>query len=408
MVASPPPMPPRIYTVSQIQAHVRHILEEQGSVWVEGEISGHRRYPSGHHYFTLKDEGAQLSAVLWRSTAQRLRFELEEGLLVRARGTLTVYEVRGNYQMVVDGVEPVGQGPLQVRFEQMRRRLEEEGLFDPAHKVPLPPYPLRIALITSPAGAAVRDLITVARRRWPAVELVVVPVKVQGEGAAGEIAEAIRLADARGFDVLIVGRGGGSLEDLWAFNEEVVARAIFAAETPIVSAVGHEVDFTISDFVADLRAPTPSAAAEAVVPDRAAVRGWLDERKVRLSRALRAKVDDLAARLREIEASRAFRDPLDPVRRREQILDVVAGRLTRAFGDRLTRRRADLDRHAGRLDALSPLRVLARGYSVTQLLGRPLLRAADARPGDRLTTTLADGEISSTVTMVGHGEEAGL
>jgi len=400
-------MPPRIYTVSQIQSHVRRLLEEQGSVWVEGEISGHRCYPSGHHYFTLKDEGAQLSAVLWRSTAQRLRFELEDGMLVRARGTLTVYEVRGNYQMVVDGVEPVGQGPLQVRFEQMRKRLEAEGLFDAAHKVPLPQYPLRIALITSLAGAAVRDLITVARRRWPAVELVVVPVKVQGDGAAEEIAEAIALADTLDFDVLIVGRGGGSLEDLWAFNEEVVARAIFAAETPVVSAVGHEVDFTISDFVADLRAPTPSAAAESVVPDRVALEGWLDERRARLARALLARVNDLAARLREIEASRVFRQPLAPLREREQGLDLLALRLTRAFGDRLERRRADLDRHAGRLDALSPLRVLARGYSVTQLRGRPLRRASDARPGDRLRTVLADGELCSEVTMSQDGEEEG-
>ncbi|MHC5052775.1 MAG: exodeoxyribonuclease VII large subunit, partial [Planctomycetota bacterium] len=240
---------PRVYTVSELQAHVRDFLEsEVGRVWVEGEISNFKRHHSGHLYFALRDADARLDAVMWRSTARRLKFEPEEGLAVRARGNLTVYPPQGRYQMVVAALEPVGAGPLQVRFEQLRRKLAEEGLFDAEHKKELPAFPRRVALITSPTGAAVRDLISVALRRWPPLELAVVPVKVQGEGAAEEIAAGIREADGRGFDVLVIGRGGGSLEDLWAFNEEVVARAVFAAQTPVVSAVGHEVDVSISDL----------------------------------------------------------------------------------------------------------------------------------------------------------------
>jgi len=231
---------PQVLTVSELQSRVRDYLEQDfGRVWVEGEISGYKRHHSGHLYFALRDADARLDAVMWRSTARRLRFEPEEGLAVRARGHLTVYPPQGRYQMVVQALEPVGAGPLQVRFEQLRRQLAEEGLFDPEHKKELPLFPRRVALITSPTGAAVRDLISVALRRWPALQLVVVPVRVQGEGAAEEIAEGLRRADGRGFDVLVVGRGGGSLEDLWAFNEEVVARAIFAAETPVTNHCSH-------------------------------------------------------------------------------------------------------------------------------------------------------------------------
>ncbi len=250
---------PRVLTVSELQRKVRLSLERDfGRVWVEGEISGLSAPASGHRYFTLKDSRAQLRAVLWRSTVRRLKFELEEGMAVRARGNLTVYEPRGSYQMIVDGIEPVGTGPLQIAFEQLRLRLEQEGLFDPAHKRELPRFQRRVALITSSSGAAVRDLIQVMQRRWPALELVVVPVRVQGEGAAEDIADGIRLADDAGFDVLIVGRGGGSLEDLWAFNEEPVARALFAARTPVVSAA--------SDH--PRRRKSPPASPRAYVPPR--------------------------------------------------------------------------------------------------------------------------------------------
>ena len=259
---------PQVYTVSELQARVRDFLErEYGRVWVEGEISGFKRHHSGHLYFALRDADARLDAVMWRSTAARLRFEPEEGLAVRARGNLTVYPRQGRYQMIVQALEPVGAGPLQVRFEQMRRQLAEEGLFDAEHKKELPIFPRRVALITSPTGAAVRDLISVALRRWPPLELVVVPVKVQGEGAAEEIAAAIRLADGRGFDVLVVGRGGGSLEDLWAFNEEVVARAIFAAGTPVWTKTGQRAIETlqIGDLVLAQDVDTGELAYKPVV-----------------------------------------------------------------------------------------------------------------------------------------------
>jgi len=387
-----------VLTVSELQRRVRFHLEEHFSgIWVEGEISGTKAPSSGHRYFTLKDAGAQLQAVLWRTTVRSLRFSPEDGMLVRARGRLTIYEPRGSYQMVVEALEPVGAGPLQVAFEQLRRRLEAEGLFDPAHKVPVPEFPARVALVTSPSGAAVRDLIRVALRRWPPLELVVVPVRVQGEGAAAEIAAGVRLADRLGFDVLVVGRGGGSLEDLWAFNEEVVARAIFDARTPVVSAVGHEVDVSISDLVADLRAPTPSAAAELITPDAAEMRGRISDLRDRLSRALLAVVESLRARLRTIEASAAFRRPFDGIRDGEQALDDLSSRLVRALRGAFRARRARLDAGAGRLEALSPLRVLARGYSVTQRDGRVVTRAGQVRPGDEIRTILAEGEIRSRV-----------
>ncbi|MHC4161036.1 MAG: exodeoxyribonuclease VII large subunit [Planctomycetota bacterium] len=387
---------PHVYTVSELQAHVRDFLErEYGRIWVEGEISGFKRHHSGHLYFALRDADARLDAVMWRSTAGRLRFEPEEGLAVRARGNLTVYPRQGRYQMIVQALEPVGAGPLQVRFEQLRRQLADEGLFDAAHKKMLPAFPRRVALITSPTGAAVRDLISVASRRWPPLELVVVPVKVQGEGAAEEIADGIRLADGRGFDVLVVGRGGGSLEDLWAFNEEVVARAIFKARAPVVSAVGHEVDVAISDLVADVRAATPSAAAETITPSgdevRQALAGW----SRRLGRAFSGKIDDLRRELALLRQARPFRKPFERIREAGLELDELGQRLGRAFADGLKERRAAVDVAAGRLDALSPLKVLARGYSVTLLEDRVVRGAAEVTTGDELRTILAEGELRS-------------
>jgi len=398
-MGSPDPSQSRVYRVSELQAAVRDLLErEVGRIWVEGEISGVKRPHSGHLYFALKDDKARLDVVLWRSSAVRLKFDPEDGLVVRARGRLTVYAPQGRYQMEADALEPLGAGPLQVAFEQMRKRLEAEGLFDPARKRPLPAFPRRVALVTSPSGAAVKDLIHVALRRWPALELVVVPVRVQGEGAAEEIAAGIRAADARGFDVLVVGRGGGSLEDLWAFNEEPVARAIFAAKTPVVSAVGHEVDVTISDLVADVRAATPSAAMELVAPDRAQVAEGIRGTERRLARAAGRIVDEARRRVDAVASSRPFRRPFERVREAGIALDEVGTRLAAAAKERLRARGEALERAAARLDALSPLKVLARGFSVTVKGGRVLTRAADAKPGDELRTILADGEVRSRVT----------
>ncbi|HEX5137017.1 MAG TPA: exodeoxyribonuclease VII large subunit [Planctomycetota bacterium] len=385
--------------MGELQSAVRNLLEEEfGRVWVEGELSGVKRAQSGHVYFALKDEKARLDVVLWRSSAVRLKFEPEDGLTVRARGRLTVYAPQGRYQMEADALEPVGAGPLQVAFEQLRKRLEAEGLFDPARKRPLPAFPRRVALVTSPSGAAVRDLIHVASRRWPPLELVVVPVRVQGAGAAEEVAEGIRLADARGFDVLVVGRGGGSLEDLWAFNEEPVARAIFQARTPVVSAVGHEVDVTIADLVADVRAATPSAAAEVITPDRAEILGGLRGTGKRLARAMLGILGEARRRVEQAASARPFRRPLERVHDLAQALDGVGAALVRGAEGRMRARAEALERAAGRLDALSPLKVLARGYSVTLSGGKVLTRAADAHPGDELRTILADGEVRSRVT----------
>ncbi|RMD96216.1 MAG: exodeoxyribonuclease VII large subunit, partial [Calditrichaeota bacterium] len=260
----------KYYTVSELTREIKILLETRiPEVWVEGEISNFTHHSSGHMYFLLKDEHAQISCVMWRSRNNTLFFTPQDGMKIIVRGRITVYEKRGNYQLEVLQLHPAGVGELQLAFEQLKNRLRKEGLFDPAHKKPIPPYPERIGIVTSPTGAAIRDMIHILQRRFPPVEIILNPVRVQGEGAAVEIAQAIDQFNRYGqVDVLIVGRGGGSLEDLWAFNEEIVARAIFRSQIPVISAVGHEVDFSISDFVADLRAPTPSAAAELVVRNR--------------------------------------------------------------------------------------------------------------------------------------------
>jgi exodeoxyribonuclease VII large subunit len=384
------------YTVSELQREVRILLEDQyRAVWVEGEISGLRA--TKHAYFTLKDDHAQLSSVMWASTMNRAKVAPENGLAVRARGHLTIYEQGGRYQFIVQRLEPLGAGPLQARFEKLKARLAEEGLFDADRKQALPRFPRRAALVTSPTGAAVRDLVHVAQRRWPALGLVVLPVRVQGEGAAEEIAEGIRLADTLGVDVIVTGRGGGSLEDLWAFNEEAVARAIAAARTPVVSAVGHEIDWSIADFVADQRAATPSAAAESITPDRAELREVLRGRGRRLAHALTNRLLSARARLAAVEASRPFKRPLDFVRDREQAVDALLERLADAGEERVADLTGRLAALGGKLDALSPLKVLGRGYSVT-LSGDAVVRSpGDVRAGDELRTILRDGEVKSRV-----------
>ncbi len=392
-------MSERVYTVHELQTEVQDLLEAHSrGVWVEGEISGSRVPSSGHCYLTLKDNKAQIQAVVWRSTMQRLRFEIEDGLEVRARGYLTVYPPNGRYQMIIQRVEPLGAGPLQVKFEQMRKKLEEAGFFDASVKKALPAMPRRIGVVTSPTGAALRDIIHVAHRRWPALEIVVVATRVQGAGAAREIATAIELADERGYDLLIVGRGGGSLEDLWPFNEEVVARAIFHAKTPIVSAVGHEIDVTIADLVADCRAATPSAAAELITPDRVAVMAGLTRLRARLDRALAGGLERARREWRYLASSRALREPHVDIAMRAQHVDDLGARLHTAAAQGLAAQREKLSRAAAQMDALSPLSVLARGYSVTRQGDRIVLAAHDVAPGDEIVTRLHTGEITSIVS----------
>ncbi|MFQ5599933.1 MAG: exodeoxyribonuclease VII large subunit, partial [Candidatus Krumholzibacteriia bacterium] len=351
---------PRVYSVSEITESVRRLLEETfRDVVVEGEISNARRHSSGHCYFTLKDERAQLACVLFRSDALALRFDLENGLRVRATGRLNLYPPQGKFQLQVRALLPVGHGALELAFRQLKERLQKEGLFDAARKRALPRLPQRVALITSPTGAAVRDMITTLTSRWPLLHIRVVPVAVQGEAAAGEIVRALQFINRAGAaDVIIVGRGGGSLEDLWAFNEEPVARAIAASRIPVVSAVGHEVDYTIADFVADARAATPTAAGSLIVPHRDEVAAFLREVQSRTARALSRRCDVERHRLDALLRSYGLRRPRLLIEEFEQSLDARRERLERALRAVVERRRTAWQAACGRLQALGPRSVL--------------------------------------------------
>ena len=436
-----------IYTVSQLTAEVKTILERNFEhLWVEGEISNLRLPSSGHLYFTLKDESAQLRAVMFRLQNRLLKFEPEDGLQVICYGRLTVYELRGEYQIVLDHMEPKGLGALQLAFEQLKERLAKEGLFDPAHKKPLPHLPQRIGIVTSPTGAAIRDILQIIERRFANVPILLCPVRVQGPGAAQEIAQAIdELNRWPGVDVMIVGRGGGSLEDLWAFNEEAVARAIFRSQIPVISAVGHEVDFTIADFVADLRAPTPSAAAELVVRNKVELVQSLESLGRRLHNAGRTALENRQERL-----SSLVHRLVDPRRRLSDVrlrLDDLFARLANSLRHSLSRKqdrlksRADglmllypgrqVAEHAhrvaqlsrqmamalraqlqflrqrtegclGKLQTLSPLAVLERGYSIARLLPSKevIRRVSDLKVASRVNVKVHRGEFIARVEEI--------
>ncbi len=439
---------PEIWTVSQLTRRVKSLLEDSiGEVWVAGEISNWKVAASGHAYFTLKDKDSQLDAVIFKGSLRRLKFTPGSGLEVLAHGRVTVYERRGNYQIVLDDMQPKGIGALQQAFEQLKRKLEAEGLFAPANKKTLPMLPRRIGIVTSPAGAAVRDILNVLERRFANVHVLLYPARVQGGEAAAEIAAAIRALDRYGVDVMIVGRGGGSLEDLWPFNEEAVVRAVFEAKTPIISAVGHEVDFTLADFAADVRAPTPSAAAELVVQEREALLERLALLKKRMRRAAGQRLERSRYRLDAARGSFAFTRPDELFRQRRQAADELRMRLEHANADGLKRARADLDRAkralallapasklrraqdrcqafrqrlvqsgatavercrarfvpaAAQLDALSPLAILSRGYAlVFQQPGQKLVReATQLAPQDEVRLRFGRGAAAATITRV--------
>ncbi|MDR1669153.1 MAG: exodeoxyribonuclease VII large subunit [Oscillospiraceae bacterium] len=364
-------------SISALTEYIRRMFETDEAlerVLVRGEVSNYKRYPSGHHYFTLKDEKSVLRAVMFKSDADRLSFRPGDGMSVLAAGRVAVYPRDGQYQLYCRQMMPDGAGSLTLAFEELKRRLEAEGLFDPRHKKPLPLFPRRVALVTSPAGATVRDMIRILGRRWPLCEVVVAPVRVQGEEAPDEIAAAIRYCDRKRVgDVIIAGRGGGSLEDLWAFNDERVARAIFACATPVVSAVGHEPDVTIADFAADIRAATPSHAAEIVAPDTEEWFSRIQETKLRLS------------------PERFFADKRQSV---DRLSEKLSGGWERGSQPR-TRTLASL---TARLDALSPLKVLARGYAVAETAdGVPLRSSKNVAVGDLLRIRLSEGRVSSRV-----------
>ena len=387
-----------IFTVSELNQFIKDLLDNVPpltDLLLRGEISNYTVYPSGHHYFTLKDSQCAVKCVLFKGSAMKLRFRPENGMQVIASGRISVYPRDGAYQLYCTGLSPDGVGDLSVAYEQLKEKLRLEGLFDEAHKKPLPLYPRRIAIVTSPAGAAVHDMIRILRRRYPIAKVLLLPVRVQGTEAPAEIAGAIRYASRHQLaDVLITGRGGGSLEDLWAFNDERVARAIYDSEIPVISAVGHEPDVAISDFVADRRASTPSNAAEIAVPDRMELLRWLDGADSRMARGVTRQLKASQERLDSLAQKRVLTDPTALIADKGMQLDHLQHRLAAAM-------RAVTDREGGRfaalaasLDALSPLRVLGRGYALAQTESGEILRsAAQTAPGERIRVRLARGQL---------------
>jgi exodeoxyribonuclease VII large subunit len=404
MSAAPRPHPEPL-SVSDLTAQVRELVEGCfPSVWVAGEISNLTRAASGHWYFTLKDPGAQLHAVMFRGFNLRIRFDPKDGLEIFARGRLSVYQPRGEYQLLVEEMQPKGLGAAELALRQLKEKLLAKGYFDPHRKRPVPRFPRRVGLIASASGAAIRDMIELFAQRWPLTELIIQPSRVQGEGAAGELAAAVRLLNrlhSMGqlpLDAIVLGRGGGSIEDLWAFNEEVVANAIFASRVPIISAVGHEIDVTIADLVADFRAETPSAAVVSLTPDRREMAAGLAELGSRFFEAMNRRLELARSRIDQLAARPALRQPLQRVHVLEQRLDDLAARLTRAANQRVAHSSEKIAGLAARLESLSPLNVLTRGYSLTLKAGGKLVRAStDVQPGELLITRVASGEIRSRV-----------
>ncbi|RKY85408.1 exodeoxyribonuclease VII large subunit [candidate division KSB1 bacterium] len=394
----------RIYSITELTRQIKFLLESHfPNVWVKGEISNFKLHSSGHMYFSLKDENAQLPCVMWRGRNNLLFFMPKDGMKVVAQGNVTVYEKRGYYQFEVLELQPAGIGELQLAFEQLKQRLKAEGLFEAEHKKPIPAYPERIGIVTSATGAAIRDLVTVVGRRFPSVQLILNPVRVQGDGAAEDIARAIDEFNEYGqVDVLIVGRGGGSLEDLWPFNEEVVARAIFRSKIPIISAVGHEVDFSISDFVADLRAPTPSAAAELVVRNRDELLSTLQAMVQKMYRLLKEKIRYYRDKVNYLESSYALRRPADVIKEYNQRLDELTRTMETALAHQIERERARIAALTKHLENLNPLSIMKRGYSICyrEQDGHIIIDAVQLQKEDKIRVQFAKGQIRGTVDEV--------
>ena len=398
-------------SVTQLTQYIKLLLDRDeilSQVCVRGELSNFKAHSSGHLYFTLKDEGAVISCVMFRSDAMKLRFRPESGMKVILYGRVSLFPKSGQYQIYVTNMQPDGVGALAVAFEQLKRRLHEEGLFDPAHKKSLPRYPRRVALVTSPTGAAVRDMIRILGHRWPMAEVLVCPVRVQGEGAAQEIADMLDYVDKHQLaDVIITGRGGGSMEDLWAFNEEVVARAIWRCDIPVISAVGHEPDVTISDYVADVRAATPSNAAELAVRDSEAFQNALHQLQVRMEQAQLQKINRLRQRLDTLSKSRVMRQPDAYLQQQQLYLEMLRQRLEHSGEVLLVKNRQRFERTAAKLDALSPLKVLGRGYAMVTREDCVIRETAQLIPGDVITVSLSDGTAQCTVNTVQRRNKRG-
>lgn len=402
-------MEQQIFTVTQLNNLIKAAFDNVPAlqnVCVRGEISNYKLYPSGHHYFSLKDGEGLLRCVMFKGNAFSLRFKPQNGMSVIAVGKVSVFPRDGAYQLYCSRLIPEGAGDLQAAFDQLKQRLFEEGLFDRAHKKPLPDYPHRIGVVTSPAGAAVHDMLRILGKRYPLSKVILLPVRVQGETAAGEISRAIQYANREALcDLLIVGRGGGSVEDLWAFNEEPVARAIYASRIPVISAVGHEPDVTISDFVADLRAATPSNAAELAVPDQTELRGRLAAVQKAMTAALRRQAQLARSRLDALRACPALRDPQSLIRERRQTLDLSMNSLVNAETSLVHAQRNRLTRLAASLDAMSPLKVLMRGYAtVSDESGQLITSAGAATAAESLDVSFYDGTVRVTVQGGSHAK----
>ncbi len=397
-------MEEKIFTVTEITREIKNVLEQSlPAIWVEGEISNYVLHSSGHRYFSLKDENAQIRCTLWRYRGDVLQFEPSDGMKVIAWGKITVYERTGQYQLDIIELIPAGLGKLEIAFRNLKEKLFKEGLFDEEHKKPIPQFPEKIGVVTSPTGAAIKDIIRIIHTRFPSVEIIVNPVRVQGEGAAEEIAQAVKeFNQYKKVDVMIVGRGGGSPQDLWAFNEEVVARAIYDSKIPVISAVGHQIDFVISDFVADLRAPTPSAAAQMVVPDRQKLLEQVgtDLRKLKLS--VLSLLEHLEQRLESIRESYGFRRPFDIVTQRSQKIDELGLQLISMVKKCFEIKANDVSLLREKINALSPSSILKRGYSIARKLPElAVIRDATIlKKEDRIEVKVFKGRIESKVELI--------
>ena len=395
-------MEKQILSVGQINDYIKNKLDNDPglrNIAIRGELSNYKVYPSGHHYFTIKDETGAMKCVMFKSAALRLRFRPENGMKVIAMGSVTVYVRDGVYQLYCTGMVLDGIGDLYAAFEQLKSKLAAQGLFDPAHKKPLPKFPGTIGIVTSSAGAAIHDMLRILRKRYPLTQVKLLPVRVQGVEAPAEIAGAIAYANHHKLaDLLIVGRGGGSIEDLWAFNDELVARAIYDSKIPVISAVGHEPDVTISDFVADLRAATPSNAAELAVPDQDTLRQTLDEMQNTMALAVQAKVRRAAERLENLANRPVLKSPLASFESRKKALELLENRLISAQSGNIAKKRQRFVAQVSKLDAMSPLKVLTRGYALVAKADGKLVRSvADVEPKEPIAVRVSDGTILATV-----------
>lgn len=397
-------MTENVLTVSSLTKSIKQLLESGfPSVWVEGEISNYINHSSGHRYFTLKDEGAQIKCVIWKGMSRYLFFEPQNGMKVKACGQVTVYEKSGQYQLTVTNMQPAGIGALEIAFQQLKIKLEKEGLFDPEHKRPLPEYPQKIGIVTSPTGAAVRDIINIINRRAPWVELIIRPTLVQGDGAAADVVKAIEEFNKYAqVELLIIGRGGGSLEDLWPFNEEIVARAIYNSAIPVISAVGHQIDFTIADFVADLRAPTPSAAAEIAVPDGGELKGYFINTFKRIYAAQIDNIQSYQERLLGLTSRYGLRRPLEIVNARAQRLDDLNQHFNRSAAHLVDQFRNKLAVINTRLESASPRNIMNRGYAFisSAKTGEAIKAFTQIAVGDDIDVRLFKGSLSAKVARV--------